>query len=350
MILPMRFHAGKKVSLLLLLPILLALLSMTQLAEAKEVETTPNRTGNEVVVNAIQAPVNNVFLTIDPQTVNVGQGELFTVTVQVQAGEQLIDGVSAYLDFDPNVLKSTGVIALNSFASEQKGKNDENGRVNYVGFTSPADVDLFPYPKGTFDLFHVRFRGKVEASTTISFHTEDDGRKTDVTAPDIGSVLTGSTGATAQITHVPIDAEFDCNNLNGDGPLAVKCTDGSLSYVTEWAWNFGDGTTGSGETPTHTYTKAGTYDVTLTVTGPNGTDTETKAGYVTVTSDAPVGGDCNDDGNVDAGDLSALVLEIFGGGSGNPPCDSNGDGTIDAADLSCTVLTIFNGAGACAAP
>jgi hypothetical protein len=71
-------------------------------------------------------------------------------------------------------------------------------------------------------------------------------------------------------------------------------------------------------------------------------------------------GDCNSDTLVDAGDLTALVLEIFDD-DGNLPadapgstfagdpvgCDANEDGIIDAGDLTCTVLLIFNGPGAC---
>jgi PKD repeat protein len=36
--------------------------------------------------------------------------------------------------------------------------------------------------------------------------------------------------------------------------------------ITVWHWDFGDGTTGSGATPTHPYTVAATYEVTLTTT------------------------------------------------------------------------------------
>ena len=48
--------------------------------------------------------------------------------------------------------------------------------------------------------------------------------------------------------------------------------------VVSYDWNFGDRTTGTGKTTTHTYTKAGTYTVTLTVkdaAGNSATDTTT---------------------------------------------------------------------------
>lgn len=70
-------------------------------------------------------------------------------------------------------------------------------------------------------------------------------------------------------------------------------------------------------------------------------------------------GDGNGDGQVDAGDITACVLEIFDGDGafwldapggtfpGTTGCDANADTTIDAGDITCTVLLIFDGAGAC---
>ena len=40
--------------------------------------------------------------------------------------------------------------------------------------------------------------------------------------------------------------------------------------ITTYQWNFGDGQAGSGAAPTHAYTTAGDYTVTLTVTDNNG--------------------------------------------------------------------------------
>jgi sugar lactone lactonase YvrE len=73
-------------------------------------------------------------------------------------------------------------------------------------------------------------------------------------------------------------------------------------------------------------------------------------------------GDCNGDGIVSAGDISALALEFFDGDGnvpadvaggtfpGNPAgCDANEDGIVSAGDVSCTALLFFNGPGACSA-
>jgi len=48
-------------------------------------------------------------------------------------------------------------------------------------------------------------------------------------------------------------------------------------------WDFGDGTTSTEETPTHTYNAGGSYTVSLTVTDDRGnTDTQTRTNYITV--------------------------------------------------------------------
>lgn len=44
----------------------------------------------------------------------------------------------------------------------------------------------------------------------------------------------------------------------------------SSDTVVSYAWDFGDGTTGTGPTPTHEYTAQGTYNVTLTITTQTG--------------------------------------------------------------------------------
>ncbi|TFV53000.1 PKD domain-containing protein [Blastococcus sp. TF02A_35] len=91
--------------------------------------------------------------------------------------------------------------------------------------------------------------------------------------------VTDDRGATAQTTAsvtvsaTPNVAPTAAFGSSGTG-LAVDF-DGSTSSdsdgsVVSWAWEFGDGRTGTGRTASHTYAKAGSYAVTLTVTDDDG--------------------------------------------------------------------------------
>ncbi|MBN1811580.1 MAG: PKD domain-containing protein, partial [Anaerolineae bacterium] len=79
----------------------------------------------------------------------------------------------------------------------------------------------------------------------------------------------------------PPAADFSASPTSGEAPLTVVFTNTSTN-ATSYAWDFGDGGTSVEESPAYTYTTAGTYTITLTVTGPDGSDTLTRAGYVTV--------------------------------------------------------------------
>jgi len=62
---------------------------------------------------------------------------------------------------------------------------------------------------------------------------------------------------------------------------SVTFTDLS-TYAVEWDWSFGDGGTSTDANPVYTYSTAGTYTVSLTVTNPIDSDTHTKTDYITV--------------------------------------------------------------------
>jgi PKD repeat protein len=82
--------------------------------------------------------------------------------------------------------------------------------------------------------------------------------------------------------------DFSANTLNGCAPLPVTFNDLSVAYgsssFVNWSWDFGDGTTGSGPNPTHTYANPGTYTVTLEILDSDGClQSLTKTAYVTAT-------------------------------------------------------------------
>jgi PKD repeat protein len=81
------------------------------------------------------------------------------------------------------------------------------------------------------------------------------------------------------VTNPIADAGPDQVNVKEDTVVSFDgsgSTDNSGTTGLSYGWDFGDGGTGSGVNPTHTYTEPGTYVVTLTVTDEAGnSDTDT---------------------------------------------------------------------------
>ena len=86
--------------------------------------------------------------------------------------------------------------------------------------------------------------------------------------------------------NMPPEAEFSATPTFGDIPLTVYF-DASASLdpdgsIAAYDWDFGDGSTGSGMTPDHTYSAAGDFTVSLTVTDDMG-KMDTAAASITAT-------------------------------------------------------------------
>ena len=79
-------------------------------------------------------------------------------------------------------------------------------------------------------------------------------------------------------------AAFSASPTSGKAPLKVQFTDKSSNNPTSWKWSFGDGTTSTKQNPTHKYSKAGKYTVSLTVKNAKGSNMATKTGYIKVVS------------------------------------------------------------------
>ena len=94
-------------------------------------------------------------------------------------------------------------------------------------------------------------------------------------------------GGTGPSNDPPV-AIFTANPLSGGAPLAVTFTSTSTNATAhEWDFN-GDGILdASGVIVQYTYNEAGSYSVSLTATGPNGADVETKTNYINVSPTPP---------------------------------------------------------------
>ncbi len=92
--------------------------------------------------------------------------------------------------------------------------------------------------------------------------------------------ITMLTGAIAS-AQAPV-ANFTAATITGCSPLVVNFQDLSTGSPTSWNWDFGSGNTSTLQHPTASYFTPGTYTVTLTAINASGTNTLTRAAYITV--------------------------------------------------------------------
>jgi len=95
------------------------------------------------------------------------------------------------------------------------------------------------------------------------------------------ATLSDTVTVTSTVVDPPV-ANFSGSPTSGEAPLTVEFSDLSTNSPTTWDWTFGDGGTSSEQNPSHTYSSAGTYTVSLTATNAGGSDEETKLGYIMV--------------------------------------------------------------------
>jgi len=92
-------------------------------------------------------------------------------------------------------------------------------------------------------------------------------------------------------TPTPPNVVISSSQAVGEAPLIVKF-DGNdsstpASAITNYSWDFGDGSTAIGATVENTYTQAGTYNAALTVTDSNGLSAQTSTPVIITSTFTP---------------------------------------------------------------
>ena len=80
-------------------------------------------------------------------------------------------------------------------------------------------------------------------------------------------------------------SNFTADTTIGVEQLTVNFADSSTPPATSWKWYFGDGDSSTTQNPTHIYTSAGGFDVTLIIESVEGTLTRVKEDFIIVTAD-----------------------------------------------------------------
>ncbi len=158
--------------------------------------------------------------------------------------------------------------------------------------TPPLDVAFTDLSQNTITTWDWDFGDGNTSTMQNPVHTYNDPGLYDVKLTVIGPGGTDSLTKLdyIDILYLPPTADFTADVTSGIAPLSVNFTDLSLDSVNTWHWDFGNGDTSVLQNPAYVYNDPGTYTVSLTVTGPGGTDTHTKTDYIDVQYPAPTAG------------------------------------------------------------
>jgi PKD repeat protein len=221
--------------------------------------------------------VSNV--SVDLATIFPSSSTATTFTVTAQVGNA-IDNIQASIGYVDNfVLTGTGPVAP---TANFTGTPTTGVAPLTVGFSdaSTGDVTSWAWTFGDGGSSSQQNPGHTYAAAgTYTVALTATGPGGSDTRTRVNYITVNVPAPTASFTGTP---------TSGIAPLTVAFTDGSTGSVTAWSWSFGDGGTSTQQSPSHTYAAAGTYTIALTVSGPGGSDTQTRTSYVTVNEPAPV--------------------------------------------------------------
>jgi len=203
-----------------------------------------------------------------------------------------------------------GVYTVSLRVGEADGDSDAESKTEYITVSdTPPKADFWANPLSGDEPLVVSFS---DASTSYDGITSwvwdfgDGGTSTEqnptytyiqdgiYTVSLTVSEADGDSDTESKTEYITVSnsrpgADFMATPLGSSEPLVVSFSDASTSYdgITSWLWDFGDGSTSTEQSPTHTYIQEGAYTVSLRVSEADGdSDTESKTEYITV-SDTP---------------------------------------------------------------
>lgn len=186
-------------------------------------------------------------------TVNDGNGNSDTETITISVNDPNIAPVAAFTSS-----QGSGVAPVLITFDASTSTDANNDPLTYAwdfgnGDTATGVTTSYEFTTvGEFEVKLTVSDGKLEDSSTKTIIISDGNPVANIAA----NVTSGT---------VPLEVSFDASG-------SVDPSNNTLSY----SWDFGDGTSGTGQTIIHTFTAIGSYTVTLQVdNGLGGVDTDT---------------------------------------------------------------------------
>jgi PKD repeat protein len=263
-----------------------------------ENECGSNSTSTDITISL--APIPSFTISGDnqgcaPMTVNYQN----TSTNSPDSYEWEFEGGSpaTSTDADPEVIyTASGLYDVILTVTNANGTNSETF-IDYITINDVPTTDFIADEDGLV----VTFTDQSSGAASYAWSFGDGNSSTDVNpthtygAEGVYAVTletTNDCGTTSEnITinnYTPVSALFTSIITSGCADLEVEFTDQSSSNATEWLWTFAGGNpaTSTMQNPVISYTSAGQYDVTLTVSHPESSEIITLTDYIAV-SDAP---------------------------------------------------------------
>ena len=243
----------------------------------------------------VVAPLS-VDFTFSPPSPIVGQDVQFTNTSSGSFESYLWnfgDGSTSTLKDPVHKYSSAGVFTVTLTGTSVKGSNSKSQTITV---SQSLGVSFTFSPSSPYAGQMVQFTDTSSGTpTSWQWDFGDGGTSTQQnpqhqyqSAGTFNVTLTASNGTSSNSFTKPIvvlpalSAGFSYSPANPEAGENIQFQDTSTGNPSSWSWNFGDGSTSSTQNPIHSYSTAGTYNVTLQVS--NGTYTNSISKNITVLS------------------------------------------------------------------
>ena len=211
------------------------------------------------------------------------------------------DGVTATEQNPSHTYLVKGIYTVTLTATNNDG-SDTAKKVNYitVGLAPKADFisEIPAYQQGT-RMQYVRFIDKSAGNPASWSWDFGDGQNSSEQYPPLHLYNVDGTYSVSltvknifgQDTLVKTNlitvqkgpqVDFKADKTRAGVNQFIHFTDLSTNNPTDWKWDFGDGTSGTGQNPDHVYLQPGSYDVTLVASDAFTTISNTKKDYITI--------------------------------------------------------------------